>query len=202
MPLVDFNDPALWDGGPQSLYRSYIDDVAVGFCRATKEHHYHGEIADIMFALEAKGLTKEHRILIVGAAFGWFAEGLIDLGYLESNIVNADTSTWIHANKADNAVLDILNADPTTSEGQDAVVGELGGEPDWIISEDVLPALSDEEAITFCNALHAFAGGGVVHWVSVRKVSQDARLNWKTLEEWKALVTPDLVIERGTARVL
>ncbi len=188
MPLVDFDDPATWDGGPTSLYS---DGTGRGFTRDAGPE-YGG---DHLILAEALDLRVGDSIILIGGAFGWGAETWIahELG----PIVVTDTSAWIHANKAANATLPILNENSLTAFSREIVLAALGVErATWCISEDVIAALSDEEAVALAAAMREMADN-VVHWTTTRQVTQDPRLNWKSLEEWKALLSPDRVAARN-----
>jgi hypothetical protein len=223
MPLIDSNTAALWDGGEGSLYRGYTPDGSriAGYERAMKQQFMGDDVDAFVSALETRGLTRGQRIALVGCGFGWFAERLVELGYgpmadgtANGRICNIDTSTWIHANKNGNAATTIINANVNSATGRRAIRQQFGSnnaEVHWAISEDVLPILigagptpdGNNEIVPFCQSLRALVSTGVAHWVSVYTGGdQDQRLNWKTLEEWKDWVTPDLVVQRGTATVL
>jgi hypothetical protein len=197
MPLVDFNDPSLWDGGPASLYR---DAEGRGFVRETRGSYYGDSGQDAVWLREALGIEPGDSIIIVGGAFGWIAELWDAQGY--GPIVVTDTSQWIQDNKAENAVVPILDEDGKTAESRDRILATLGVDlATWVISEDVLPALLDDEAVEMSQGMRLL-GENVAHWVSAKLVTQDDRLNWKTLEDWKELVAPDLVVGRNDPRVL
>lgn len=222
MPLVDSNQAALWDGGANSLYRQYRADGTgpVGYERSVKDRILGNDVDLLVNALVSKGLTKGQRIGLIGAGFGWVAERLVELGYgpmadgtANGKICNVDTSTWIQNNKNGNSTTTIINADVNAATGRRTIRQQFGSnnaEVHWIVSEDVLPILTgsgpapsgNNEIVPFCQNLRSLASTDVAHWVSVGTASGDARLNWKTLEEWKAWVTPDFVIQRGTDRVL
>jgi len=220
MPLVDSNLASLWDGGPSSLYRCEIGGATVGFARAARQQYYGNDVDALIAALVTKGLTVGQRIVLIGAGFGWAAERFNELGYgpiadgtASGKLCSVDTSTFIQANKASNAAVPIINADVNAATGRRTMRQQFGSNSavvDWVISEDVLPILTgvgptpggNNEVVPFCQNLRSLASVGVAHWVSVGTASGDARLNWKTLAEWKAWVTPDFVIQRGTATVL
>lgn len=171
-------------------------------------------------ALESVGLVKGQRIALVGSGFGWVAEEFIAQGYgpladgtANGKVCSVDTSTWIQANTNGNATVPIINADVNGSTGRRTIKQQFGSNTaviDWAISEDVLPILTgtgpapggNNEIVPFAQALRALSTN-VAHWISCpATTNRDARLNWKTLAEWKAWVTPDFVIQRGTATVL
>lgn len=220
MPLVDSNDPALWDGGPSSLYRAFPYGVQLGFVREAAFCYLGDDVDGLISALVSKGLQVGQRIGLIGAGFGWVGEALIAKGYgpaadgtANGKVCVVDTSTWIHTNKTGNANLTIVDADVNAATGRRMIRQQFGSntaEVHWIISEDVLPILigagptpgGNNEIVPFCNNLRTLASTGVAHWVSVGTPSGDPRLNWKTAQEWKNWVTPDFVIQRGTATVL
>lgn len=220
MPLVDSNDPELWNGGPNSLYRAFPNGVQLGFVRAAAFCYLGNDVDALVAALVSKGLQVGQRIALIGAGYGWVAEALIAKGYgpaadgtANGKVCAVDTSTFIQANKNGNANLPIINADVNAATGRRTIRQQFGSntaEVHWIISEDVLPILTgvgstpggNNEVVPFCQNLRTLASIGVAHWVSTITASSDPRLNWKTLQEWKAWVTPDFVIERSTGLVL
>ncbi len=220
MPLVDSNQASLWDGGEGSLYRCHGENgVLLGYARAAKQQYYGNDIDSLIAGLVPLGLVKGQRIALVGAGFGWAAERFNELGYgpiadgtSAGRIVSVDTSTWIQANKTGNAVVPILNSDVNNATGRRALRQALGSNNqtiDWAISEDVLPILTDNETQPFADSMRQLATN-VVHWVTVgtrvwndpNTWAGDPRLNWKTLADWKVLMTPDLVARRGPLEVL
>lgn len=224
MPLIDSNLASVWDGGANSLYRCAVDGAPnaapVGYIRSVKQQ-YLGRDPDLLIAaLVANGLQQGQRIALIGAGFGWVAERFIELGYgpmadgtANGKVCSVDTSTWIQDNKSGNANVTIVNADVNAATGRRTIRQQFGSnnaEVHWIVSEDILPLLSgsgptpsgNNEIVPFCQNLRSLASTGVAHWVSVGSASGDARLNWKTLAEWKAWVAPDLVIQRQGGAVL
>lgn len=222
MPLVDSNSASLWDGGPTSLYRAWQGEQAVGYQRSVKQQYLGNDADALVAALVSKGLAQGQRIALIGAGFGWVSERLVELGYgpmadgtANGKICNVDTSTWIQANKTGNATTTIISADVNAATGRRTIRQQFGSNNvavDWAVSEDVLPLLigagatpsGNNEIVPFCQSLRALCPN-VAHWITTLTVSgvQDARLNWKTLEEWKAWCTPDWVIARNEgSRVL
>lgn len=218
MPLVDSNLASLWDGGVNSLYRAYLPDgsAIAGYERNARQQYIGNDADALVAALVSKGLIVGQRIALIGAGFGWVAEQMLELGYgpmadgsANGKICNVDTSTWIQANKTGNATTTIIDADVNASTGRRVIRQQFGSntaEVHWAISEDVLPILTgvgsvpagNNEVVPFCNSLRALAPN-VAHWVTtlIAPGAQDARLNWKTLEEWKAWCSPDWVIGRN-----
>lgn len=228
MPLVDSNQASLWDGGASSLYRAWDGrNGRLGYQRSEARRYIGNDADNLIVALESVGLTVGQRIALIGAGFGWVAEAFIAQGYgpmadgtANGKVCAIDTSTWIQSNKSGNATVNIVNADVNASTGRRAIRQQFGSNNaviDWAISEDVLPILTGtgptpggtNEIVPFAQTLRSLATN-VAHWITVgtrrfddpQTWAGDARLNWKTLGEWKAWTTPDFVIQRGTATVL
>lgn len=72
-----------------------------------------------------------------------------------------------------------------------------------VISEAVIESLSDAEALDGSSDAHII-GDAVAHFVYTLRPSgnQEAGFNWKTLEDWKALIPGDTFVEAGSYRVL
>lgn len=192
MPLVDFSLQETWD----SLYSAYLDDgTLVHFDRRVKDKILGNDHHALRSALN---LLPGQAIVIIGG-FGWIAEDWLSRGL--GPIICIDNSPWIQANKAVHAALPILNEDALSTQSQANILTSLGTTPTWVITEDVLPCYADSEILSALPAFRAM-GGTVVHWVSCAVSNCDVRLNWKTQEQWKALVGPDLVVRRGGAEVL
>lgn len=194
MPLLDFNKKETWD----SLYSAHVGGEVHHFTRKARQRHI-GE--DGWRLKRALGLQLGQNIVLVGGGFGWIAEEWEASGL--GPIVVTDTSKFIQLRKHQEAVVPILDADVLTAPGRQAIYDALGATPDWVITEDVLPTLSDIEALDFVLAVRALSAKQVAHWVSVKGgPGDDQRLNWKTLDDWKVMVAPDLAVERGATRVL
>ena len=198
MPLVDFNDPALWDGGPTSLYR---DGFGRGYVREAKETYIGDDAQRLREALDIK---PGQSIILVGAAFGWMAEDWEDAGL--GPIVALDTSRWI-LDRLEHAARPIINEDIGNHAAVTKALGKTRAT--WCISEDLIAALSDDEAVALAKRMRPMAEH-VVHWTScgIRRGPNpmegvegewagDPRLNWKTLEDWKELLAPDTVVARN-----
>jgi len=149
-------------------------------------------------------------VVVVGAGFGWGVEGFRASG-LEA--VGIDRSLWIQQVKACDCRADveaavaaaggspadvarimagcparmasvpILDEDLTTEESRARVIKAAGGTVSWVVSEDVLTDLSEEEALALSRDMHAL-GGRVAHVVSVAD----------RLAGWRALLPADRVV--------
>lgn len=190
MPLVSFNDKSDWD----AAYSIVINGEELHYERRAKEYVM-GPTADLLrAALESLGLQRTDRIAFIGCGFAWTGESFAAAGY--TNIVNVDKSDWINSSKQEHAVLPILNADVLTQEGL-----ALVGTADWAVSEDILPCYTDEEALALSTAMRLIAPN-VVHMTSTKDVGSAQGYNWKTLEEWKTLLSPDYLTRRCSDVVL
>lgn len=99
----------------------------------------------------------------------------------------------------------VLNADVLTSAGRNLIAGQFPGQPDIVVTEDVLTSLSDAEAVTLHNACDAFSGQQTIaHLVTTLdpEARQDPAFNWKTLAEWKTLLPDSVMINAVTGEVL
>jgi hypothetical protein len=97
----------------------------------------------------------------------------------------------------------VLNEDVLTSAGRNALRSALGGQPQIVVSEDVMSSLSDAEAIAFDAACNSFGGQQTtVHGVTTLQEIQDEGYNWKSLADWKALVPGAIWIDLVSGEVL
>jgi len=204
MPLVDSNSAAVWD----SLYQCSPKDGGgqiYHFDRIVKDRILGNDHWSLLTALQTKGITKGQKICLLGAGFGWVAEDWVAQGW--TPLIAVDTSTYIASRKATEATVTIYDYDITTGSGRNAIKQALGvtgnNKVNWMISEDVLPILSDTECGQLDGWMHDL-GTNVAHWVSVLNAgsNQDVRLNWKTLAQWKALMPSSWVVSRGATEIL
>src|SRR4051812_11251741 len=129
------DDPATWD----SLYICQIDGRTAHFERAARQQIIGADHMSLKHALDIR--AGQH-IALIGAGFGWIAEEWIAQ---DITAVAVDTSKWIHANKDVHAAVPVYDADCRTEVGRDIIMNALGSCPDWVISEDVLPMLCDQD---------------------------------------------------------
>ena len=88
MPLIDANDPRIWDGGSISVYRNRVNGRFVGYTREVRRN-YMGN--DHWVLRQKLGLKPGQSILIVGAGYGWVAEDWQTIGL--GPIICVDNST-------------------------------------------------------------------------------------------------------------
>ncbi len=217
MPLVDINDPTLYDAGATSLYG---DGATYGLSRERYLSAWYSDGEKLIAALESKGMAPGQRIALVGAQFGWLAELLLELGYgpmadgtANGKIAAIDTSTYFQdaARKAANATVTIQNNDINGNTGRRAVkqsFGSANATIDWCVTHLLTMLVGvgptpggNNEIVPFCQSCRALSTN-VAHWVTPLMSGppgQDSRLNWKSLSDWKNWVTPDFVVQEGTS---
>jgi hypothetical protein len=101
----------------------------------------------------------------------------------------------------------IVNEDILTSAGRTAIRNALNpsGNPQIVVTEDVLGVLDDTEAVAFADACSAWGGQQtVVHLVTplMPEHTQAPGYNWKLLADWKLLIPGDIWIDAVTGEVL
>jgi hypothetical protein len=194
MPYVNFDDAQSW----LAMY-------SMPFVRAQRMAIMGDSLRDITnmrLALEAKGMKPTDAVAILGAGYGWSVEEFLAAGY--QNVIACDTSAYIHANKNVNAVVTIYNEGAQTNNSKRTVRQLLnrGGNSqkiDWAITEDILPCFTDAEISQYAPHLRDIATN-VAHWVSCtfEGATHTMDMNWKTRDSWKAFMTPDWIVQRGT----
>lgn len=190
MPLVDPNDDTIWS----QWYSVYMDDgTTAGYERRAKDRILG---SDHWRLLEALGITKGQSIIIVGSGFGWIAEDWTDAGY--GPVICLDTSSWIQEHKAKHAIVPIYDYDILTEQGRSDTLSLLDGKADWIITEDVMPCLSDIECLNL-SSICSLLGDNTAHWITPNASSP---MNNKSIEEWKYFISTDLVVRRGGNKVI
>lgn len=197
MPLVDPNLAASWG---ESFYTG-------GYTRANKARILGCDgtpfgTGDHFRLKQVLGLTPGMKIAVIGGGFGWLAEDWIASG-LDCYVT--DSSTWVQTNKGVQATLPILNETALTLQSRRNILAAAGlpnnGRFDFAVTEDVLPFLTNNEGTQLSSGLRNFADT-VAHWVSIGTASSNSAMNNKTPQQWKTLVNPDLVVQRGTSTVL
>ena len=202
-PLVDPNLAQTWAELYQVKKASDPNVWAAGYVRDCSI--YTAAVSDAAGIIAALGINSTHKVGVIGAAYGWLSNQIA----LQSGCVIAavDTSTYIQSGKAVNADITILNADISTGSGRTAVRQALGitgqNKASFMITEDVLPTLSDAECTQLSTFLHNLSDT-VVHWLTLldQGGNQDPRLNWKNAAGWKALLPGDFFIKRSGSVLL
>ena len=95
----------------------------------------------------------------------------------------------------------IVNQSGSAVSSRNAIKIALGGGMlDIVLTEDVLEAWNDADCKAISTYCHQLAP--VVQHLVTTLTNQTIGGNWKTLEQWKALIPGDTFIEVGTYRVL
>ncbi len=177
MPIVNASDPKVW----VEQYKMYLNHptdrfglaVMVGFIRAKFLWSRKRRGQKLVKLLDFRSTQT---IMLVGAAFGWTGEGIIEV-LPTAQVFGVDNSTYIQANKDKDESAEIiealrradLNPDSVGAPYIEAYKGEQRSRLeildvdmldlkavellhqsrhiDWAISEDVLPWLNDSEAL-------------------------------------------------------
>ena len=178
---------------PDALYGNYHKYPFFAE-RATWVENLHSRLVAAGVLNTVKINTK---ILVAGAAFGYLVEELLARGF---DVLGFDLSDYA-IQKMETSVnatargrmqkRDMLNGGDYTALRQSH---DLRGNQKWhiIISEDVLPCLSDTEAEQGVSL--ARNGGTVrVHMITPGQPTDLFRvptLNWKTMAQWRTFLTP------------
>ena len=96
----------------------------------------------------------------------------------------------------------LSSADVTASKTDAGVRG--GAKFAVLVTEDLLTCMSDAEIQTTLPLLRGVCSANLLHVVSPLDptTKQDARINWKTMAAWKALLTPDAAYDAVTNQVV
>ncbi|HEX9569070.1 MAG TPA: hypothetical protein VF987_05270 [Rhodospirillales bacterium] len=96
----------------------------------------------------------------------------------------------------------ILNEDVNTGRGRNVVRSALGlsgaQKADWGISIGVMQTLTDAEASALNNNMVGICAN-VAHYITVLPEVENSIWNKKSAEDWKALLTPALIVPHGVA---
>lgn len=103
---------------------------------------------------------------------------------------------------------DLLNEDMSSAASRNRVRNALSakGGASWdVITENVLTVLSDAECVTLSTRAHQLSGvSRVIHLVSTTMASgfQNPIYNWKTMQQWKALLPLDIFVSVYTQEMV
>src|SRR3990167_2584157 len=148
-----------------------------------------------------RGITSSSSVVVVGCAYGFLIEYLIDAGI--PNVWGIDSSPWIWANPGEFRA-DVLPrvVDATVGVTPVATIRALlaaAGVPNpqrfnFVIDEDAATSHSDAELPAFIAGCEALLQGNqrarIVHIVSTLIPSAgpgDSSQNWKVLSDWQAV---------------
>ena len=192
MPLVSYATRDDYD----STYRVPMPGRIAGFERVALLPQYQHRGRVMAGRLNA---AKSATILIVGCGFGWAVEALVAAGW--TGVWGTDTSPYIQNAKAvESGVPErVLPHDANTAGGRTSIRTATGVRTwSYIITEDVLPALTDAEATSLATSLRGMLAptGVLTHILTpLTNGNFDPRMNWKTVEEWRALLgLTDLIL--------
>ena len=170
-----------------------------------RRYPFFAERADLILNLYGAG----GKVLVVGCGWGFLVDELLTRGY---DAWGLDGSSYAIAKAAEvlpaASAQRVLLADTTNRQQVVAVraaAGVVGNQRfKLIVTEDVLPVLSDAEvavAVAECrrvatNVLHIVTPGDPTD------PSKLAGLNWKSIETWASLVAPDTLLNAEGNRIV
>lgn len=209
---ADFNGHYNSSGEPEG-HPNTRPEIRLHYHRKVMLPWFQRHIPDLIRILN---LQTSNRIVIIGCAFGWSIEVFNELGF--QNVVGTDTSQYIQIAKSipeDNELAllagaefvskvsareglprtlvpeKILNENIGNNASRNRVRTAVGGTPNFTISEGVLESLTNAEAQTLSSNMRTL-GGTVVHRVTYP--TSISGYNTNTPEQWKTLLTPDLIV--------
>lgn len=147
------------------------------------------------------GRFVSQKMLVAGCGYGYLVDDLVTAGF-DAYGVDASAyaiskgQTLLPAISARLAVADALNGASLDTAGK---AFGLKGQQRWplLVTEDMLTCCSDAEIATALTNLRARATalGHIVTILDTAGEARDARINWKTLADWKQLVAPDVCLD-------
>jgi hypothetical protein len=188
MPLVDYNLKSTFDV-------AYNDSG--GYSRDTRPVILRDAPLRLAQVLH---MQPGEPILIVGAGYGWIAEEWLDMGL--GPICPVDTSEWIQSSKYDSSTIEIYSLDVSKEADVQRIHQLLDTTRiEWVITENVLPVLTDDECETLSRHLHSFCPN-IIHYMQTSKPHTDPQKhNWKSADEWKDLLPADRIVDYFTYQV-
>jgi hypothetical protein len=162
------------------------------------------------FAERADWLTSRYprmgTVLVAGCGWGYLVDELTQRGW---DAWGADASAYAIA-RGQSELPDLkgrlLRADMTDARQLNLLMRgrtSAQGHFDLIVTEDLLPALNDDEIARALTALRS-AAETVVHIVTpgdARGGERHPDLNWKPIAAWRSLLAPDAVLDAETGEV-
>lgn len=154
-------------------------------------------------SLKTRFAPNGQALLLAGCGFGYLVRRARALGY---NAWGCDASAWAVGQAPADVSAYVRQADVLVAAQLDAVAaaaGLHGNPPRWdlLVTEDLLECLTDAEIAAALPLLRARCRANLAHivtpfdqWAHDHGL-EDPRVNWKTYEQWKAIVSPpDVVI--------
>ncbi len=153
--------------------------------------------------LDRLGLSGD--VLVVGSAFGYLLQAVIDAGTTSVWGIDGGSWYWVSDNDSEwgTARMQLITANDWIGSGTEQTTLEaLPNTPtdakyDWVVDEDAAPAHSDAEGPVFISSLEDRLKGSdksqIVHLISPLRVEDglgDSSQNWRVMTDWKA-VAPD-----------
>jgi len=156
--------------------------------------------ADRVAQLKQRFAPNGQALLVAGCGYGYLVDEARTAGY---NAWGVDASAWALGQSPVAAF--VRQADVLVASQLDAAAnaaGLHGNPPRWdlLLTEDLLTCMSDAEISTALGLLRARCRANLAHLVTVADpaMTQDARLNWKTAAQWKAILSPpDVVLDEN-----
>ncbi len=154
--------------------------------------------------LKTRFAPNGQKTLVVGCGFGYLVRLAVTAGY---DAYGLDVSSYaIDRGKAllPEVASRLVLGDALTAAGMDAVSAAAGlhGNPprfDILVTEDFLECLTDTEISVGLPLWRARCRANLGHIVTPadewgQAHGADSRINWKTVEEWRAIVSPPDVL--------
>ncbi|NIT14585.1 MAG: hypothetical protein GTN99_10195 [Candidatus Dadabacteria bacterium] len=207
MPLQNWDDPQVWANAYKLKKASNPNEWADGYVRDCSMYTAApGKANQIINAL---GIQSTDTVGVIGGGYGWIGNQIaIQTGCV---VAVVDTSAVIQSGKAQNADVEIINADVTNNNGRNQVKQALGitgnNKASYMITEEIITCLDDTEATQLSTFLNNISNQ-VVHYTTeidpdkLASGNQDPNYNWKTLEDWKLLLPNDLIMSSADYRVV
>ncbi len=184
-----------FEGGPNA---AYDDPYRNG------QPHYRDSTAFADRAAGVRGRFATGKVLIAGCGYGYLVKHLVSLGV---DAYGCDASDWCVSQAATVAPNRVLKADITNRAQLASTLTFAGlrtnGRFTAIVTEDVLTCLTDAEIGAALTELRRVSQV-LFHMVTAVELEaeRDPRFNWKALQEWKTLISNELVMGIETGSVI